>query len=273
MTGRLFACRAIQARLSHKKHVDERYCHAIRRLTKEFALQLKKEMGAGLFSTSVAYVSSDDKAKVPVGEPGCPVETGVRAHARKKNICPVVGDDTTEAGRKVGAGAVPVVATASDHSFTKCSVTPSVNLFMAVPSRMDASWLRGHVVMTVNDSVFASSDGWKHAATLSLQLIRKACTNSNMAVIKSLKAFTELDPEHKATIMERIPWLLLETTDGGSDHKNATLTNRCATAAVVDFFDMGCAILFRNAPSGNWANPVERIMSILNIALQNCLYE
>jgi hypothetical protein len=73
--------------------------------------------------------------------------------------------------------------------------------------------------------------------------------------------------------MKHIPWLLIETTDGGADHKNVFLTNRAALAAVVDFFDMACAILFRNAPSGSWANPVERIMSILNMGLQNCSYE
>ena len=52
-------------------------------------------------------VCCDDKAKVPIGEPGFAVSTGVRG---KKTIAPT---DTT--------------LVAADHDMTKASVTPSCN--------------------------------------------------------------------------------------------------------------------------------------------------
>ena len=97
-----------------------------------------------------------------------------------------------------------MVAAASDHSFTKGSCTPSVNLFMTVPNRIDASWPQGQVMVTVNDSVFEKSDGWTHAAQLCLQLIRRACTLAHLSEIDSLCKYVDLDSAHKAAILSYV---------------------------------------------------------------------
>ena len=54
-------------------HVDARYVSMILRYLKEFCVQLH---------SLVNYVSVDDKAIIPVGEPGLPVSSGVRGHSR-----------------------------------------------------------------------------------------------------------------------------------------------------------------------------------------------
>lgn len=57
-------------------------------------------------------------------------------------------------------------------------------------------------------------------------------------------------------------------TDGGPDHR---LTYTSVKLALIGLFlelDLDLLIALRTAPHNSWANPVERIMSIVNIGLQ-----
>ena len=54
-------------------HVDSRYVSMILQYLKEFCVAIR---------SLVTYASVDDKAIIPVGEPGLPVSTGVRGHNR-----------------------------------------------------------------------------------------------------------------------------------------------------------------------------------------------
>jgi len=57
-------------------------------------------------------------------------------------------------------------------------------------------------------------------------------------------------------------------SDGGPDHR---LTYNSVKLALISLFielDLDMLIALRTAPSNSWANPVERIMSIVNIGLQ-----
>jgi hypothetical protein len=142
-TGRLHVVRTVQARLAHKKHSDEHFTHTIRRMVKECVVSLKRRMGSKKFAHSVCCASSDCKSKIPVGEPGVPVSTGIQAHGSKKMISIVADTNIRKAGTVKNSGAVGLTPRASDHDFKKASLTPSVNLFQDVPDNILQSWVAG----------------------------------------------------------------------------------------------------------------------------------
>ncbi len=57
-------------------------------------------------------------------------------------------------------------------------------------------------------------------------------------------------------------------TDGGPDHRVNYLSVKIALIALFRELNLDLLIALRTAPSNSWANPVERIMSIVNIGLQ-----
>lgn len=68
-------------------------------------------------------------------------------------------------------------------------------------------------------------------------------------------------------ISEAKPILLLYT-DGGPDHRLTYLSVQLSMIALFLQLDLDVLIAGRTAPNHSWANPVERIMSIVNIGLQ-----
>lgn len=57
-------------------------------------------------------------------------------------------------------------------------------------------------------------------------------------------------------------------TDGGPDHRVNYLSVKIALIALFRDLNLDILIALRTAPSNSWANPVERVMSIINIGLQ-----
>lgn len=57
-------------------------------------------------------------------------------------------------------------------------------------------------------------------------------------------------------------------TDGGPDHRVNYLSVKLALIALFRELNLDVLIALQTAPSNSWANPVERIMSIVNIGLQ-----
>jgi hypothetical protein len=57
-------------------------------------------------------------------------------------------------------------------------------------------------------------------------------------------------------------------TDGGPDHRTTFPSTWAALTAAFRYLDLDWFSAARTAPNNSWANVVERIMSILNIALQ-----
>ena len=82
-----------------------------------------------------SFVCLDDKHKVKVGEPHCPLAAAER-------------------GRRVlvGAGATFEV---SDHDFSKFSIVPAVSLFVDIPSYIPSdifgSWYHGQVNVNLKE--------------------------------------------------------------------------------------------------------------------------
>lgn len=65
-----------------------------------------------------------------------------------------------------------------------------------------------------------------------------------------------------------VPPILLIFTDGGPDHRLTYMSVKLSMIALFLEMDLDCLIALRTAPSNSWANPVERIMSIVNMGLQ-----
>ncbi len=99
--------------------------------------------------------------------------------------------------------------------------------------------------MKVQDSVFEQSCSYRFAAGM-LEMVLKE---------------------------EKPPSLLVKFSDGASDHRPLLIKVQLGLIAVFKILNLDCLVAMRGAPGQSWLNPAERIMSILNIALQNCSTE
>ena len=72
-TGRFDVKFRVQTRMARVNHPDGKYVAMLFRYLKELCVKFKKE---------ALFVCLDDKAVVPIGEPGIPISTGVRGHNR-----------------------------------------------------------------------------------------------------------------------------------------------------------------------------------------------
>ena len=124
----------MQVRQLRAGHVDAHYCAALFKYMRQAAVSLGGD--------KVAVYFVDDKAKVPIGEPGLPISTGVRG--KQSLVC----SGTTLA--------------ALDHDVSsKGSITPAVMLQPSVPKSNDESWYQGQVTMSLNDAVFQMSSSYR----------------------------------------------------------------------------------------------------------------
>ena len=80
------------------------------------------------------FVCLDDKHKIKVGEPHCPL-----AAAECGKIVLVCGGVTFEV---------------SDHEFSKFSIVPSVSPFVDIPSEISGSWYHGQVNVNLKEGAF-----------------------------------------------------------------------------------------------------------------------
>jgi len=214
-TGRIPVQYKVQRRQLRVAHEDQHFCAALYKYLKCKAIELGKYG---------AFVCSDDKAKVPVGNPGLPISTGVRG---KKTITPTSSE-----------------MVAGDHDMHSCSLTPSVYLVCDVPDATEKSFVSGKVHVAVNDSVLQTSSPFRHASLLANILARS-----------------------------EYPKVLLRYSDGGTDQRNTLESVKCASICLFRELDLDMMILARCAPGNSWVNPAERVMSILNLGLQNCALE
>lgn len=206
----------IQRRQLRVNHPDNHYCAALFRYFKHRSVEQK---------SSSAVFFCDDKAKVPVGEPAAPVSTGVRG---RMSIAPT----STTLG-------------ALDHDMHKASLTPSVVLECDVPDTVAKSFVRGKVTVSVSDSVFESSDPFRHSVMISNILKQK----------------------------DESPPILMKFTDGGTDQRCSLEKVKCATICLFKVHNFDMVIVGRCAPGQSFTNPCERVMSTLNYGLQNCATE
>ncbi|RIA86767.1 hypothetical protein C1645_828762 [Glomus cerebriforme] len=103
----------LQARQLRKDHPDAHYCACLFQYLHEFAI---------LYCNHTCFIAADDKHKVPIGE-GVAISTGI--HNTKSMV-------STDA-----------VLVASDHDFTKLSLTPSITFFIDIPESIEHSFYDG----------------------------------------------------------------------------------------------------------------------------------
>ena len=127
-----------------------------------------------------------------------------------------------------------------NHDFTHFLFTPSVILNISIPEQFEGSWYSGSVFVGLKDSVLQGSSPIRHAAELHSVLLTKLQNKSILCVY----------------------------SDGGSDHRLTYISVQLSLIALFLNLDLDFLVACRTAPNHSWKNPVERIMSILNIGLQ-----
>ena len=144
-----------------------------------------------------------------------------------------------ERGRRVIVGANQIMAV-GDHDFSKSTITPSVNLVIDIPDNIEGSFYRGDTYVGMKDSILQPSSPLRHAQEL------------------------------KAILQQRndVQPILLLYSDGGPDHRCTYLSVKLSMIALFIELDLDMLVALRTAPGNSWANPVERIMSIVNLGLQ-----
>ncbi len=144
-----------------------------------------------------------------------------------------------ERGRRVlqAAGSRFLVG---DHDFTKFSIIPSVALQINIPDDISGSWYSGKVSVGTKEGAFEPSSPLRHASEL--------CS------------LIQLDAELKP--------ILFLYTDGGPDHRLTYVSVQVSLIALFLSLDLDYLCAACTPPFHSWRNPVERIMSIVNLGLQ-----
>ena len=115
-----------------------------------------------------------------------------------------------------------------------------------VPCQLEGSWYSGKVKIIVQDSVFQKSTAYRNAAAT----VRLAQEDPS-----------EWKPIH------------VKYSDGGTEHCTLLVKVQLSLIAIFKMLGLDMLIACRAAPGQSWQNPVERVMAILNIGLQNCALE
>ena len=129
---------------------------------------------------------------------------------------------------------------ASDHDFTKFSIIPSVVLVCDIPDEISGSWYTGAVMVIFKEGAFEPSSPIRHSTELA-KIIDERARDKPVVFIYS---------------------------DGGPDHRVTYISVKLALIALYRKLDLDYLCAVRTAPYHSYRNPVERIMSILNLGLQ-----
>ena len=121
----------VQRRQLRATHADSKYVYHQQRYVKEFAAQFKQ---------NCKFVSADDKAMIPIGEPHHAVSTGVRAH-----------------NQSLGPADKETCIEALDHDWRVAGAVASINLYCEVPDTPKASFYGGKAVVTIKDITLSSA--------------------------------------------------------------------------------------------------------------------
>ena len=129
----------------------------------------------------------------------------------------------------------------SDHDFSKFALIPSVTLLIDIPAEISDSWYQGQVNVALKEAAFQQSSPLRHACELG-------------SLLKSQ------DVSDKP--------ILCIYTDGGPDHRLTYLSVKVSLVCLFLLLDLDYLLAARTAPCHSWRNPVERVMSTLNLGLQ-----
>ena len=197
--------------------MDSKYVSVLLQYLKEFCVQERD---------IVNYVSVDDKAIIPVGEPGLPVSSSVRGHNRSI----VLAD-----------GPSP---TALNHDFHVHGIVPSVLFALRIPDSPKGSFYCGKAFVGLKDKVTQPSSALRHVTELS-------------RLLKSL-AFSDDTIGTKP--------ILVTVIDGRSEYRITFVSVQLSLICLFMSLDLDMLVVARTCPYPSWQNIVERVMSTLNLA-------
>jgi hypothetical protein len=170
-TGRFAVKFAVQQRLLRARHPDSPFAFCQFTLMKQLAVKMRDD---------AMMICLDDKSVVPVGEPGLPISSGVRAH--NKSMIP--------AGAKL---------VALDHDFHIHGAVPSVLFYSDIPDDAKDSFHRGTIHVSVKDKVFEPSSAMRHTVETAL-ILRSVMSQDDIVLEKPLLfMYTDGGPDHRST--------------------------------------------------------------------------
>ena len=219
-TGRFSIKFGVQSHQLRKSHADAHYVNSLLQYVKVFCVKYREY---------TLYVSADDKAIVPIGEPDLPVSTGVRGHHR--SLVPASGSSVM----------------GLDHDFHVHGIVPSVALFVSIPNDVHGEFYRGSVVVTLKDKVTQPSNSFRHVTELA-------------AVVGNLHSTDNVTSDNPIFVI---------VTDGGPDHRLTYVSVKFSYLALFLYLNLDMLVAVRTCPYQSWTNLAERVMSTLNLALQN----
>ena len=138
-TGRFDIKFRVQSRLVRAEHPDSKYVAVQYKYLKHFAVK---------FREYCLMICLDDKANVPVGEPGRPQATGVWGH--NHSLASLEGPNLS----------------ALDHDFHLAGIVPSVAFVLDLPGNPLDSFFNGGVFVTCKDKIIEQSSPFRHGAEL-----------------------------------------------------------------------------------------------------------
>ena len=146
-----------------------------------------------------------------------------------------------ERGRRV-IGSRNASFEVGDHDFTCFSLVPLVAFVIDIPESIEDLWCTGQVFVGLKDAAFEPSSPQHHACEL--QHILQNRGYASKAV-------------------------LFLYTDGGPDHWLTYTSVQASLIALFKSLDLDILCVAHTAPYQSWRNPVERVMSLLNMGLQS----
>ncbi|CAG8633361.1 11116_t:CDS:2 [Ambispora leptoticha] len=132
--------------------------------------------------------------------------------------------------------------TVADHDYTKTGIIPSVTMICNIPESINGDFYAGKVHIGLKDPIFQPSSPLRHATELYNIFITEELADK--------------------------PILCLYT-DGGPDHRCTYTRVQLSYICLFLALDLDYFVAVRTPPQHSWKNPVERIMSILNLGLQS----
>ncbi|WAQ99742.1 hypothetical protein MAR_024115 [Mya arenaria] len=134
-----------------------------------------------------------------------------------------------------------------DHDYHLAGIVASVAFSVAIPDHPRDSFYKGTVHVTVKDKVFQESSP-----------LRQAAENRNIMLEHYTVDGINLEQP-----------ILFRYTDGGPDHRTTYKSVKMACLLEFISLDFDMLVCVRTAPNQTYNNPAERIMSLLNLGLQN----
>ena len=112
---------------------------------------------------------------------------------------------------------------------------------LSIPDSFEGSWYTGKVLVGLKYAVFQASSPLRHAAELHSLLCTRVVSKSILCIY----------------------------SDGGPDHRLTYVSVQLSLIALFLNLDLDFLIACRMAPNHSWRNPVERLISIVNLGLQS----